>query len=77
MTMVSISPPNKLNSSPPSISRFDTLEENVFLESVNNFLELTSLSLSLMKPSFLKLSSLHSVKPDKSLSVLRSYKEPN
>ena len=75
MTMVSIIPPNKLNSSPPSISRFDTLEENVFLESVNNFLELTSLSL--MKPSFLKLSSLHSVKPDKSLSVLRSYKEPN
>lgn len=75
MTMVSISPPNKLNSSPPSISRFDTLEENVFLESVNNFLELTSLSL--MKPSFLKLSSLHSVKLDKSLSVLRSYKEPN
>ena len=75
MTMVSISPPNKLNSSPPSISRFDTLEENVFLESVNNFLELTSLSL--MKPSFLKLSSLHSVKPYKSLSVLRSYKEPN
>ena len=75
MTMVSISPPNKLNSSPPSISRFDTLEENVFLESVNNFLELTSLFL--MKPSFLKLSSLHSVKPDKSLSVLRSYKEPN